>query len=176
MKRNFKKHASLLMAGMLAVGSMVKEAEKARELLKKRGYNVSLINARFVKPFDEKCVMNLAKDHKLLVTIEENVMNGGFGEQVLKFVNSADIDITVDELITTVAGSESVNLALEIACNPGDEVLVLEPFYTNYNTFAFMNGLTLKAIQTDIRNGFQIPDIAEFEKAITDKTKAVIIN
>lgn len=83
---------------LLAVGSMVKEAEKARELLKKRGYNVSLINARFVKPFDEKCIIKLAKDHKLLVTIEENVINGGFGEQVLKFVNSADIDIKVQNL------------------------------------------------------------------------------
>ncbi len=94
---------------------------------------------------------------------------------VEKYYKKIGIDITVDELIVTVAGSESVNLALEIACNPGDEVIVLEPFYTNYNTFAFMNGLTLKAIQTDIRNGFQIPPIEEFEKAITEKTKAILV-
>ena len=94
---------------------------------------------------------------------------------VEKYYRKIGIDITVDELIVTVAGSESVNLALEITCNPGDEVIVLEPFYTNYNTFAFMNGLTLKAIQTDIRNGFQIPPIEEFEKAITDKTKAILV-
>lgn len=78
---------------------------------------------------------------------------------VEKYYKKIGIDITVDELIVTVAGSESVNLALEITCNPGDEVIVLEPFYTNYNTFAFMNGLTLKAIPTDIRNGF--PDTAD---------------
>ena len=94
---------------------------------------------------------------------------------VEKYYKKIGIDITVDELIVTVAGSESVNLALEITCNPGDEVIVLEPFYTNYNTFAFMNGLTLKAIPTDIRNGFQIPPIDEFEKAITDKTKAILV-
>ncbi len=94
---------------------------------------------------------------------------------VEKYYKKIGIDITVDELIVTIAGSESVNLALEIACNPGDEVIVLEPFYTNYNTFAFMNGLTLKAIPTDIRNGFQIPPIEEFEKAITDKTKAILV-
>lgn len=94
---------------------------------------------------------------------------------VEKYYKKIGIDITVDELIVTVAGSESVNLALEIACNPGDEVLVLEPFYTNYNTFAFMNGLTLKAIPTDIRKGFQIPPIEEFEKAITEKTKAILV-
>ena len=94
---------------------------------------------------------------------------------VEKYYKKIGIDITVDELIVTVAGSESVNLALEIACNPGDEVIVLEPFYTNYNTFAFMNGLTLKAISTDIKNGFQVPPIEEFEKAITDKTKAILV-
>ena len=94
---------------------------------------------------------------------------------VKKYYRKIGIGISVDELIVTVAGSESVNLALEITCNPGDEVIVLEPFYTNYNTFAFMNGLTLKAIPTDIRNGFQIPPIEEFEKAITDKTKAILV-
>ena len=94
---------------------------------------------------------------------------------VEKYYNKIGINITTDELITTVAGSESVNLSLSIACNPGDEVLVLEPFYTNYNTFAFLNGVTLKAIKTDIRNGFQIPAIEEFEKAITDKTKAILV-
>lgn len=80
---------------LLAVGSMVKEAERARIILKNRGYNVSLVNVRFVKPFDENCIMKLAKSHKLLVTLEENVINGGFGEQVLRYVNSADIDIAV---------------------------------------------------------------------------------
>ena len=94
---------------------------------------------------------------------------------VEKYYKKIGINISVDELIVTVAGSESVNLALEIACNPGNEVIVLEPFYTNYNTFAFMNGLTLKAIPTDIRNGFQIPPIEEFEKAITEKTKAILV-
>ena len=94
---------------------------------------------------------------------------------VEKYYKKIGIDITVDELIVTIAGSESVNLALEITCNPGDEVIVLEPFYTNYNTFAFMNGLTLKAISTDMREGFQIPSIEEFEKVLTDKTKAILI-
>lgn len=80
---------------IMAVGSMVKEALGARLLLKEKGYNVTLINARFVKPFDERCIMDMAHSHKLLVTLEENVINGGFGEQVLKFVNNAGVDINV---------------------------------------------------------------------------------
>lgn len=94
---------------------------------------------------------------------------------VEKYYKKIGIELDVNELIVTIAGSESVNLSLEITCNPGDEVLVLEPFYTNYNTFAFMNGITLKPIATDIRNGFQVPPIEEFEKAITDKTKAILV-
>ncbi len=94
---------------------------------------------------------------------------------VEKYYRKIGIDIEVPEIIITVAGSESVNLALEIACDTGDEVIVLEPFYTNYNTFAFLNGITLKAIPTDIRNGFQVPPIEEFEKAITDRTRAILV-
>jgi 1-deoxy-D-xylulose-5-phosphate synthase len=74
---------------------MVKEAETVRKMLKAVGFNVTLVNARFVKPLDEGCIMELAKNHKLLVTMEENVMSGGFGERVLRFVNNAGIDISV---------------------------------------------------------------------------------
>ena len=102
-----------------------------------------------------------------LIELREGLVN--------KYYKKIGIDIEVPELLVTVAGSESVNLALEIACNPGDEVIVLEPFYTNYNTFAFMNGITLKAIPTDIRKGFQVPPVEEFEKAITPKTKAILV-
>ena len=76
----------------------------------------------------------------------------------------------------TVAGSEGVNLSLQITCDEGDEVIVLEPFYTNYNTFAFMNGVTLKAVPTDIRSGFKVPEMSEFEKLITPRTKAILIS
>jgi len=95
---------------------------------------------------------------------------------VEKYYKKIGIDIEVPELIVTVAGSEGVNLALQICCDEGDEVLVIEPFYTNYNTFAFMNGIGLKAIPTDIREGFAIPPVSEFEKYITPKTKAILIS
>ena len=102
-----------------------------------------------------------------LIELREGLVN--------KYYKKIGIDIEVPELLVTVAGSESVLMALEITCNAGDEVIVVEPFYTNYNTFAFMNEITLKAVPTDIRNGFQLPPIEEFEKAITDKTKAILV-
>ena len=102
-----------------------------------------------------------------LIELREGLVN--------KYYKKIGIDIEGPELLVTVAGSESVLMALEITCNAGDEVIVVEPFYTNYNTFAFMNEITLKAVPTDIRNGFQLPPIEEFEKAITDKTKAILV-
>lgn len=76
---------------LFAVGSMVKTAESVRETLKARGYGVSLINARFVKPMDEDAIREACKDHALIVTMEENVRSGGYGERVLDFMNRNDL-------------------------------------------------------------------------------------
>ncbi len=71
---------------LFAVGSMVKTAEKVREALKERGFSVSLINARFVKPIDEEAVSDACANHALIVTMEENVESGGYGEKVLSYM------------------------------------------------------------------------------------------
>lgn len=75
---------------LLAAGSMVKVAEEVRKQLKEKGYRVSLVNARFVKPLDEACIEELCQAHSLIVTLEENVLNGGFGEIVTRFINGLD--------------------------------------------------------------------------------------
>ncbi len=77
---------------IFAVGSMVKEAERAREILKEKGYSVSLINARFVKPIDEEAVTEACRNHRLIVTVEENVSCGGYGEKVLDHMNRSGLD------------------------------------------------------------------------------------
>ncbi len=80
---------------LFAVGSMVQTADTVRKSLKEKGYNVSLINARFVKPIDEEMVQQLSRNHSVLVTMEENVQKGGFGEGVCEYVSEAQIDIKV---------------------------------------------------------------------------------
>ncbi len=93
-----------------------------------------------------------------------------------RYYHGIGIDVSVPEIIVTVAGSEAVNLALQIACDEGDELIVIEPFYTNYNTFCFESGIILKAVHTDIENGFKVPPIEEFEKLVTPRTKAILIS
>lgn len=80
---------------LFAVGSMVKTAKEVREDLKERGYSCSLVNARFVKPMDEEAVYEGARRHRLVVTMEENVQSGGFGEKVLTYVETSDLPAKV---------------------------------------------------------------------------------
>ena len=72
---------------LFALGSMVKTAEAVRERLKAMGHEVSLINARFVKPIDREAVAEACESHRLIVTMEENVACGGYGEKVLAYMN-----------------------------------------------------------------------------------------
>ena len=97
-------------------------------------------------------------------------------DMVEKYYKKIGIDIEVPELLVDVAGSEAFAVAMQIAADQGDEIIVVEPFYTNYNTFAMLNGITLKAVHTDIHEGFRVPDISEFEKLVTPNTKAVLIS
>ena len=83
---------------LFAVGSMVKIAEEVREVLKEKGLNCSLINARFVKEFDKEPIRELSADHKLLVTMEENVVTGGFGEHVVDYVSTNHIELEVEKV------------------------------------------------------------------------------
>ena len=82
---------------LLAVGSMVKMAEEVRKQLKERmGIDAALVNARFVKPIDEELLCSLTDDYDLVVTMEENVKDGGFGERVLSFAEEKELPFGVE--------------------------------------------------------------------------------
>ncbi len=157
--------------------SAIRKLVPLADAAKKQGVKVYHLNIGQPDITSPDCALEAVRNLKMrnvsysnsagLIELREGLVN--------RYYKGIGIDIDVSEIIVTVAGSEGVNMALEITCNEGDEVIVLEPFYTNYNTFAYMNGISLKAIPTDIRKGFQVPDISEFEKAITDRTKAILI-
>ncbi|HNW49300.1 MAG: pyridoxal phosphate-dependent aminotransferase [Bacteroidales bacterium] len=98
-----------------------------------------------------------------------------YREGLAKYYQGININVTADEINITTGGSEALQIALAITCNPDDEVIVMEPFYTNYNSFALQNDVILKPVATTIENGFALPDMAEIEKRITPKTKGIII-
>lgn len=84
------------------------------------------------------------------------------------------LDIKEDEIIVTTGGSEAIIFAMTAICDPGDEIIIFEPFYTNYNGFAVQAGIKVVPITTHAENGFHLPPDEEIEKAITGKTRGIM--
>ena len=97
---------------LIAVGSMVKTAHEVRQNLKRKGFECTLINARFVKPLDEERLLALTKEHKLIVTLEENVLEGGFGEHVSEFYEEIGSDVQVMNIALPDAYIEHGNVEI----------------------------------------------------------------
>lgn len=97
---------------LLAVGSMVSTGEHVREKLKEEGYSCTLANARFVKPFDRELVDQLAKKHRLIVTMEENVLQGGFGLPVTAYIHEHDPKVKVLNIALPDAYVEHGNVSV----------------------------------------------------------------
>lgn len=85
------------------------------------------------------------------------------------------IHVNSEEIIITTGGSEALLFTMESIADAGDEIIIPEPFYANYNGFATASGVKVVPVKSTIDNGFALPPIAEFEKLITPKTKAILI-
>jgi len=91
------------------------------------------------------------------------------------YYQSLDIHVDHNDLMITTGGSEALLFALNSCLDAGDEIIIPEPFYANYNGFSISSGVTVKPISTSIEDGFSLPSIEEFVKLITPKTKAILI-
>jgi aspartate aminotransferase len=91
------------------------------------------------------------------------------------YYQNLGIDVDHNEILVTTGGSEAIIFAMLATMNPGDEVIVPEPYYTNYNGFAIEAGVNVITISSSIETGFALPEIEAFEKVISPKTKAILI-
>lgn len=98
-----------------------------------------------------------------------------YRKKLTEYYNKLGYNITPENIIVTTGGSEAITISMMACLNPGDEVIIPEPFYANYNGFACQSDIVVKPILSYIENGFALPPISEFEKLITNKTKAIII-
>ncbi|MEL6721573.1 MAG: aminotransferase class I/II-fold pyridoxal phosphate-dependent enzyme, partial [Bacteroidota bacterium] len=92
-----------------------------------------------------------------------------------KYYKEFGIQVKPEEIIVTTGASEALQFLMYACFNEGDEIVVPEPFYANYNGFAQIAGVKIKPITCDISNGFALPEIADFERVITPNTKAIFI-
>lgn len=98
-----------------------------------------------------------------------------YREALPSYYEKHGIHLSPQDILITTGGSEAINFALLAICDPGDEIIVPEPYYTNYSSFAHMAGVTIVPITSRIEEGFALPSPAEFAEKITARTKGILI-
>uniref|UniRef100_A0A7S4HMP5 Aminotransferase class I/classII large domain-containing protein n=1 Tax=Vannella robusta TaxID=1487602 RepID=A0A7S4HMP5_9EUKA len=95
-------------------------------------------------------------------------------EALVKYYGDCGINFTKDQIIGTIGGCEAILIAFMAICDPGDEIVVFEPYYSNYSGLAAMAGVTLVPVPTFVKDGYHLPAREEIEKAITNKTRGIM--
>ena len=143
---------------------------------KKRGTKVFHLNIGQPDIKTPEVALNAIKNNELkVVEYSHSAGNVGYRQKLAKYYQNIDINIDENDILITTGGSEAITFAFLTCLNPGDEVIIPEPFYANYNGFAVSAGVSVKPITSTIENGFALPSIEEFEKLITPKTKGIVI-
>jgi aspartate aminotransferase len=101
--------------------------------------------------------------------------NESYRRKLVEYYGKVGVDVHYNQIIVTTGGSEAILFAMMTCLDPGDEVIIPEPFYANYNGFAVEAGVKVVPIGSDIRSGFALPPIQAFEAAITPRTKGILI-
>ena len=101
--------------------------------------------------------------------------NESYRRKLVGYYKSVGISVSPEQILITTGGSEAIMFGFFACLNPGDEVIIPEPFYANYNGFAVSAGVKVVPITARIENGFALPPINDFEKVITPKTKAIVV-
>jgi len=143
---------------------------------KKRGIKVYHLNIGQPDIPTPDVALNAIHDYpEKVVAYSHSAGIPSFREKLTKYYKKHNIDIMADDIIVGAGASEAILFAFGSCLDPGDEVIIPEPFYANYNGFAVNAGVKVKPIPSSIESGFALPPIEDFEKAITPRTKAILI-
>ncbi|MFZ9588344.1 MAG: pyridoxal phosphate-dependent aminotransferase [Chitinophagaceae bacterium] len=154
------------------IRKLVPFAEKA----KSRGIKVHHLNIGQPDIETPVEIMNAVKNADIKVlAYSHSAGNESYRKKLVEYYKKNDISVTADEIIITAGGSEAIVFGMMACLDAGDEIIIPEPFYANYNGFAVMAGVKIIPVTSSIENGFALPPISAFEKLITAKTKAILI-
>ena len=119
-----------------------------------------------------KAVKNMKET---VIEYSHSAGNESYRRKLADYYKKSNIDIDFSEILITTGGSEAIMFALMSTVNPGEEVIIPEPFYANYNGFSQAAGVKVVPVTSSIEDDFSLPAISEFEKLITDKTRGIVI-
>ncbi len=154
------------------IRKLVPFAEEA----KKRGTKIYHLNIGQPDIETPESFLNAVKtaDFKVL-EYSHSAGNESYRKKLCNYYKGYNININSNEVIITCGGSEAIEITMKTCFNVGDEVIIPEPFYANYNGFAKAADVTVVPVRSFIETGFALPPISEFEKLITPKTKGIMI-
>jgi aspartate aminotransferase len=146
------------------------------EAAKRKGTKVYHLNIGQPDIETPKTVLDAVRhsDFKVL-EYSHSAGNESYRKKLVEYYKKVGIDVTHEQIIITTGGSEAIIFGFMACMDAGDEVIIPEPFYANYNGFAVEAGVVVKPITSSIGSGFALPPIEDFEKVITPKTKAIVI-
>ncbi len=167
---------SISKRGELMPPSPIRKLVPFAEAAKKRGIKVYHLNIGQPDIETPPAILDAVRKADIKVLeYSHSAGNESYRKKLVKYYKGVGIDITHEQIIITTGGSEAIMFGFFSCLNPGDEVIIPEPFYANYNGFACAAGVNVVPITSHIENGFALPPIEDFEKVITNKTRAVII-
>jgi len=146
------------------------------EAAKKKGIKVYHLNIGQPDIETPKQILDAVRNFDFTVLeYSHSAGNESYRRKLVKYYKKAGIDVDHHQIIVTTGGSEAILFGFMSCLDAGDEVIIPEPFYANYNGFAVAADVKVKPITSYIESGFALPPISAFEKAITAKTKAIVI-
>lgn len=162
--------------GQMMPASPIRKLVPFAEEAKKKGHKVYHLNIGQPDiPTPDVALEAVKNISEKVIEYSHSAGNESYRKGLAKYYQSVNIDVDHTEMLITTGGSEAITFAFLSTLNPGDEVIIPEPFYANYNGFAVSAGVVVKPITSSIQNDFALPSIEEFEKLITDKTKGIVI-
>ncbi len=162
--------------GRMMPESPIRKLVPYADAAKSRGIKVYHLNIGQPDIETPKVALDAIKNFNLkVIAYSHSAGILSYRKKLTEYYKKVDINITPDEIIVGSGASEALLFTLQTCLDPGEEVIIPEPFYANYNGFAINSGVVVKPISSSIETGFALPPISEFEKAITPKTKAILI-
>lgn len=162
--------------GQMMPPSPIRKLVPYAETAKKKGLKVYHLNIGQPDIETPKMVLDAVRhsDFKVL-EYSHSAGNESYRKKLVKYYASVGINVDQNQIIITTGGSEAILFGFMTCLDAGDEVIIPEPFYANYNGFAVAAGVKVVPVTSYIENGFALPPIAEIEKKITPRTKAIVI-
>jgi aspartate aminotransferase len=162
--------------GRLMPPSPIRKLVPYAETAKKKGITVYHLNIGQPDIETPEAALNAVRhaDFKIL-EYSHSAGNESYRRKLVQYYKKNGVNIDYSQILITTGGSEAILFGFMCCLDPGDEVIIPEPFYANYNGFAVAAGVNVVPVTSYIESGFALPPISEFEKLITPKTKAILI-